>query len=67
MFPLYVDDNANGYANARYMVRALGVQVIFIDYISLLITTRKYRVHEQYAEIAVILQKTAKGIKNTAD
>ena len=69
MFPLYIDDNANGdinriCANARYMVRCLGVQSIFIDYISLLTHyNKKIPRHEQYAEIAVILQKLQKELK----
>jgi replicative DNA helicase len=66
--PIYITDDSDGNINkicakARYMVRCLGVEVIFIDYISL-ISHYNQRIprHEQFAEIAVILQKLKKEL-----
>lgn len=66
--PFYISDSSDGNINkvcakARYMVRCLGVQVIFIDYISLLShTNQRIPRHEQFAEIAVIIQKLKKEL-----
>lgn len=67
--PIYITDDQDGNINkicakARYMVRCLGVEVIFIDYLSLL-SHPNLRIprHEQFSEIAVILQKLQKELK----